>query len=149
MGGFVFAALKVGFLALVWLFITFVALVIRTDLSDGQRKDATPKPNPKRRAQRRETTPRVVVIAGPDIGDSVPLTGEISIGRSPDCVLDISDDFASTYHAQLSYDDDSWIITDLGSTNGTYVNGVSIKAPTRISDRDIIRIGASQLKLEA
>jgi pSer/pThr/pTyr-binding forkhead associated (FHA) protein len=149
MGGLVFATLKVAFLGLVWLFIALVALVIRTDISDGQRQDAAPKPNPKRRGARSERTPRLIVIAGPGIGDSVPLTGEITIGRSPECVLDISDDFASTYHARLSYDEDSWIITDLGSTNGTHVNGVAITTPTRVSDRDIIRIGASQLKLEA
>jgi pSer/pThr/pTyr-binding forkhead associated (FHA) protein len=149
MGGLVFAALKVGFLALMWLFIGFVALTIRTDLGERPQQDTQPKPNPKRRGTRRDSTPRVVVIAGPGIGDSVPLTGIITIGRAPDCVLDISDDFASSYHARLSYDEDSWIITDLGSTNGTYVNGVAITAPTRVSVRDIIRIGASQLKLEA
>ena len=75
--------------------------------------------------------------------------GEISIGRSVDCVLDIDDDYASGHHAQLWQDSAGrWVITDLQSTNGTYVNGKRITEPTPMGVNDILRIGRTMMKLE-
>ncbi|WP_316669815.1 FHA domain-containing protein [uncultured Propionibacterium sp.] len=150
------ATLKVVFLALMWLFILFVANTVRTDLfgRTATASDLTDTPGPtgargaKRRRRRRDPS-RLVVIAGRRTGLEAPLDGEISIGRSADCILDIDDDYASGHHAQLWQDSAGrWVITDLQSTNGTYVNGAKIAEPTLVGPNDVIRIGRSQLKLE-
>lgn len=150
------ATLKVVFLALMWLFILFVANTIRTDLfgRTATTSELNDAPGPsgakpaKKRRRRRELT-RLAVIAGRRTGTEVPLDGEITIGRSADCVLDIDDDYASGHHAQLWQDSAGrWVVTDLQSTNGTYVNGAKIAEPTLVGPNDVIRIGRSQLKLE-
>ena len=151
MGSVTFVVVKIGFLAVLWLFIALVANIIRTDVFARSRaggEDAEAKPNPKRRGRKREGDAHLVVIAGAGVGDSVPLTGEITLGRGEDCTLDIEDDYASSHHARLYRDDQSWIIADTGSTNGTYINGVHIVRATRVGEGDIIRIGRTQLKIE-
>lgn len=150
------ATLKVVFLALMWLFILFVTNTIRTDLfgrtATAAELSDVPGPTgarPAARRRRRKGPSRLAVIAGRRTGTEVPLDGEISIGRSVDCVFDIDDDYASGHHAQLWQDSAGrWVITDLQSTNGTYVNGAKIAEPTLVGPNDVIRIGRSQLKLE-
>jgi hypothetical protein len=155
LSGLLFGLVKVGFLAVLWLFVLLIGNIIRTDLF-GRRtsQDELSKlaheggPNPKRRGPRAKELAQLVVIAGQAVGDSVPLQGEITLGRAADSTLDIEDDYASSHHARLYRDAESWILADLGSTNGTYINGVRIERPTRIGAEDIIRIGRTQLKLE-
>jgi len=145
--------LKIAFVALLWLFIALVAVVVRRDLffvtTPGETKaltHASAAPNPKRRgwaAQR----PQLVVIDGAGKGDTVPLQGELVVGRAADATLDVNDDYASGHHARFYRDDQSWIVADLGSTNGTIVNGLRIARPTRVGDGDIIRVGRTNLKV--
>ncbi|MDR1355674.1 MAG: FHA domain-containing protein [Propionibacteriaceae bacterium] len=149
MSTLVFAIVKVAFLGLLWLFIAVIAGVIRSDISNTRPTDVAVQPNPKRRGGVPRDVGRLVVIAGKGSGDAVPLLGEIIIGRAADATLDLADDFASNRHARLFSDAQGWVIEDIGSTNGTYVNGVRITELTRVDSRDIIRVGRSQLKLEA
>lgn len=73
---------------------------------------------------------------------SYPLRqGESTIGRSPYCSLQISSDQASREHAAISLDGDVATISDLGSRNGTYINGVRIKGPTVLLSGAMIGIG--------
>ena len=69
------------------------------------------------------------------------------IGRSPHSDLVLSDRTVSRVHAAVCREEDRWTITDLDSANGTYVNGTRVRAPTRIQDSDVLRIGRIQLKL--
>jgi pSer/pThr/pTyr-binding forkhead associated (FHA) protein len=140
----------VAFLGLLLLFVAVVAGVIRSDLNVTKRGDTEAQPNPKRRGTTAgRDVGRLVVIAGKGSGDAVPLLGEIIVGRASDATLDLADDFASNYHAKLFSDAQGWVVEDLDSTNGTFVNGIRISAPTRVDGRDIIRVGRSQMKLEA
>ncbi len=164
MSSFVVAAFKVIFLLLLWLFILVVANIIRTDMfgrtttaaelaQQGVQPGAEPaakKGRSRRRGRGRVTqTGRLVVVAGRAAGVAVPLNGLIQIGRSADSTVDIDDDYASSHHARLwQQDDGGWVIEDLQSTNGTYVNGIRLDRPTLVNGEDIIRIGRSQLKLE-
>lgn len=160
MSGFVVAALKVAFLALMWLFIVLVANIIRTDLfgrtatvTELAAEAAVVEPASKKKRFGRKGGlrggGRLVVIAGRAVGQSIQLSGVIQLGRSADSTLDIDDDYASARHARLwQQDNGEWVIEDLQSTNGTFVNGVQIQGPTIIDGEDIVRIGRSQLKLE-
>lgn len=139
-----------------WLFILFVANIVRTDLI-GRSVPASEVQvsRPSAREQRRKAKAakkgprRLVVVAGTSTGGQVPLLGTISIGRSSDQTLTIEDDYASTKHAVVRPDDEGgWVVEDLRSTNGTFVNGVQISEPTRVGTGDHIRIGRTQMKLE-
>lgn len=151
-------ALKVAFLAVMWLFILFIANVVRTDLFGRRVKSDEITPDDSKAASKRGTKhtkaalTRVIVVTGRGEGrfSTLPQIGQqITIGRSAACTLDVGDDYASGQHAKIWRDDEGWVIEDLASTNGTYVNGHKISQPTRIEADDIIRIGRSQLQLEA
>lgn len=60
-----------------------------------------------------------------------------------------TDEFVSRDHVWVRRLGDGVEVTDLGSANGTYVNGIRVRAPTRMQDRDVLRIGRIQLKLAA
>jgi pSer/pThr/pTyr-binding forkhead associated (FHA) protein len=146
---------KVLFLALLWLFILFVASVIRSDLfgravssADGTRQLQTP--DRPRKVKKAKGQPRVLTITnGPTAGTQAELaSGMVMIGRGADCQLLLDDDYVSTRHARLVAAETGIYIEDLGSTNGTYVNGMRISAPTTITLQDTVRIGKTVLKLE-
>lgn len=148
-----FGVVKLAFLALLWAFIAALAGVVKTDLFGrrGKTKDTgqapTSQPNPKRRG-RRPRLAQLVVANGPGRGDAVPLLGEVLVGRAGDSTLDIKDDYASGHHARFYRDAESWIVADLGSRNGTVVNGLRITRPTRVGDGDTVRLGRTDITVE-
>jgi pSer/pThr/pTyr-binding forkhead associated (FHA) protein len=107
-------------------------------------------PDRPRRQRRAKGQPRVMTITnGPTAGNQAELAGGmIMIGRGADCQLMLDDDYVSTRHARVVSGDNGVYIEDLGSTNGTYVNGMRITAPTTITLQDTVRIGKTVLKLE-
>ncbi len=144
-------ALRVAFLALLWLFILLAANVVRTDMfgrtvAAGSPELAPAKPAPK---QRRRAPTRLVVTEGAAEGTEVALVDGLIIGRARDATLPIDDDYSSTHHARLiETASGGWQIEDLTSTNGTYVNEVRVIAPTTVTLKDDIRIGRTHLRLE-
>jgi pSer/pThr/pTyr-binding forkhead associated (FHA) protein len=147
---------KVLFLALLWLFVLFVASVIRSDLfgravpnRDAGHQLQTPE-RPKKSRRKAKGQPRVMTITnGSNAGASAELAdGMIMIGRGSDCQLILDDDYVSTRHARVVAGENGIYIEDLGSTNGSYVNGLRITAPTTITLQDTVRIGKTVLKLE-
>jgi pSer/pThr/pTyr-binding forkhead associated (FHA) protein len=68
-------------------------------------------------------------------------------GRRPDCAIVLHDSAVSGHHARISWDSESWQIDDLGSRNGTYVNGRRIAQPTALLAGDEIRMGAAAWRL--
>lgn len=150
--------IKVAFLALLWLFILSAVSVIRSDLF-GKTVRASDQPQPQeletpapppRKAKRQRGQPRVFTISqGNQAGLSADLAGGvIMIGRSADCQLILDDDYVSTRHARVVGAPTGIYVEDLGSTNGTYVNGQRITAPTTITLSDTVRIGKTMLRLE-
>ena len=93
-------------------------------------------------------TPVLVVTHGPLAGQRLELEGELVIGREGAAVT-IEDSELSRRHAAVRPVDGGIEIEDLGSLNGTYVNGRRIDAPTRLAGGDSIKLGQSVLELEA
>jgi hypothetical protein len=150
--------IKVLYLALLWLFILSAASVIRSDLfgravpGPGQpeaRELESPPPPPKR-TKRPRGEPRVLVVTqGSQTGQTAALAdGVIMIGRGADCQIILDDDYVSTRHARVVSGENGVYVEDMGSTNGSYVNGQRITAPTLVTLSDTIRIGKTILKLE-
>jgi len=74
-------------------------------------------------------------------GDHLPLSHYTTIGRRPDNALVIADSFVSAQHAEIVFEGGSWWVTDLGSTNGTFVNSLEITQRTAIERGDIVQFG--------
>jgi serine phosphatase RsbU (regulator of sigma subunit) len=76
------------------------------------------------------------------------LEGEkISMGRSADCTLPIRDRFLSRHHAEFLWQHGAWHIHDLGSANGTFLNGARLEAIERLREGDIVMLGDSELQV--
>lgn len=90
------------------------------------------------------------VVAGPPgiAGVKVPLSRAVSIGRSPGSDLVIADDFVSARHALVTPGPSGLRLEDLGSTNGTVLNGRPISRPVQLREGDVITLGDVRLKVE-
>ena len=93
-------------------------------------------------------TPALVFKEGPLAGRRVEVVGELVIGRV-DAGLTIEDEEVSRRHAVIRPGDGEIEIEDLGSRNGTYVNGVRIEAATRLAGGDSVKLGSSVLQVES
>lgn len=147
-------AIRLGLLALLWAFIFSIVSVLRGDLygthvvsKGSDRRNAPPAPQRPAKPVRRGPS-RLAIIEGPMRGGSVPLTENgVLIGRNPECTLVLSDDFASGRHARIYSDGNSWMIDDLGSTNGTFVGGERIGQGVQLSEGSRVRIGQTVLEV--
>lgn len=146
---------RVGFLILLWLFIYAAIRTIRADMR--ALVVAEPRTYKRNRKQRSAAvTPvmhsgpprQLVVIAGHLSGTRIPLTSEpILIGRADDSTLILDDDYASTRHARLTLQGNSFWLEDLGSTNGTYLDRTRVSTPVPIPAGTPIRIGRTVFEL--
>ena len=158
MSDLVVLALKLLFLALLWLFVLFVGNVIRTDmfgrkLATNEVGELQPvaelrkqKKKPSRATKKLPTALRV--SKGKQEGLTLPLGEGVKIGRASDCQLILDDDYVSTRHAQIVRTDTGYVVEDLGSTNGTYVNNERVSTPTPFSTTDTLRIGRTLMVVE-
>ena len=91
----------------------------------------------------------VKVVAGPKElrGMAVPVAGPVVIGRTPGCDIVIADDYVSSQHARITPTGDGILLEDLGSTNGTVVNGELIDAAVSLAAGDEIALGEVRLKV--
>ncbi|MEU9980439.1 FHA domain-containing protein [Streptomyces sp. NPDC050856] len=159
--------MRLGFLAVLWLFVIVAVQVIRSDLfgtrvtQRGSRREAarpqqsarqTPTPPQQRQQsgrQRRGAPTKLVVSEGTLTGTTVALQGQtITLGRAHDSTIVLDDDYASSRHARIYPDrDGQWIVEDLGSTNGTYLDRTRLTTPTPIPLGAPIRIGKTVIEL--
>jgi pSer/pThr/pTyr-binding forkhead associated (FHA) protein len=148
--------LKVAFLAVLWIFVLLVANVIRTDLfrtAPAAPRGARPGakgPDAAAPVKRSRKEPKVLAIdSGSQAGTRLALVDEFRIGRSAGCALVLDDDYVSGDHASLVRTPrGEWVLSDLGSTNGTFVNEVRVVTPTVVTPSDSLRIGRTQMRLE-
>lgn len=90
----------------------------------------------------------MVVLEGSLKGTEISLAGApITIGRASDSTLVLNDDYASNRHARLYPHEGVWVVEDLGSTNGTYLDRMRLTAPTVVSPGTPIRVGKTVFEL--
>ena len=145
--------IKLGFLAVLWLFVLSAVSVIRSDIF-GVRVDTTkarqPKPAkaPRQPKQSRSAPRSLTVTEGPNAGQVVTLDGRpLLIGRGPDAAVRLDDDYVSTRHARIATNGEQWFVEDLGSTNGTYLGSQRVTSPVPIGVGTPVRVGKTVVEL--
>jgi hypothetical protein len=149
--------IRLAFLAILWLFVIAAVGVVRTDMFGASRssrkarrqmKAARPTRPPRAVRNNRVEPHRLMVTAGALAGTSLGLSDQqITVGRANDATLVLNDDYASSRHARLFPQDGQWIVEDLGSTNGTYIDRQKVTQPTPVPVGVPIRIGKTVLEL--
>lgn len=92
--------------------------------------------------------PYVVVVDGPKTGTRFPLKdGSNIIGRAPGCEVRFEDQSVSRQHSEILRSQNAWMVKDLGSKNGTFVNGNPVTDPVMIGHKDVVKTGIYQLRL--
>jgi len=131
--------LRLAFLAVLFVFLYGVARVLVRDLRRAER-------------EQRSELGRLVVVASegdsPRPGAVFPLDVVTTIGRAASNTVVVDDQFASSEHAMLTFRGRAWYLEDLGSTNGTHVQGERIEAPVAIGFGDEFTVGRARLRLE-
>jgi len=151
--------IRVAFLAVLWLFVIAAIGVVRTDLLGGpsvttrrgkaRQAQAPRQGRPSRAPRPGRGSPRILVVtAGALKGTSIDLAQQqITLGRANDATLVLNDDYASSRHARIFPQDGQWIVEDLGSTNGTYLDRQKVTRPMPVPLGVPIRIGKTVLEL--
>ena len=151
-------ALKFGFIAVLYLFLLWVARSASRDLRSLESGTAA-EPQPEPAAHRRERSgpdlragvdPRLVVVAamGHEPGSEFDVGEGATMGRSDGANVHVDDPFASSAHARIFSRGDFMYIEDMGSTNGTYLNGRQLRSAERLKVADVVRIGDTEYRYE-
>ncbi len=153
-------ALKFGFLAVLYLFLLWVSRSALRDLARSQDPAVASEPveAPGQSRVREDAGPglmaamhpRLEVIAalGHEPGTTFDLTEGATMGRSDHAEIRVDDPFASSAHARVFARGDFMHVEDMGSTNGTYLNGRELRGPERLKVADVIRIGDSEYRYQ-
>ncbi len=138
--------LKYAFLAVLYIFIGRAVRAVYVELRPGSTPTA---PAPARTSSRRarKAPKKAAIIEGPAKGKSLNLTNELIIGRADKCHLILDDTYVSQVHARIFSKGDGFLVEDLGSTNGTYLNRRRITSPVELQRGDRVKIGKTVLEL--
>jgi pSer/pThr/pTyr-binding forkhead associated (FHA) protein len=140
----VLTVLKFCFLALLYLFLYRVVRLtlreLRAPALTGVRTAAPPRPE--RRPEPRAALRLRILEPASRRGETHAIDREVTVGRGGGCALVLNDDtYVSQLHARLFPQNGEGYVEDLGSTNGTYVNGKQIKGVTRLKRGDRVQFG--------
>jgi hypothetical protein len=152
-------ALKFGFLLVLYLFLLWVVRSAMRDLSryESSATAAEPVEPPSRRRKesalpnlRAGVSPRLQVVAamGHEPGTTFDIGEGATMGRSNGAQIRVDDPFASSAHARIFSRGEYMFLEDMGSTNGTYLNGRQVRSTERLRPSDVIRIGDSEYRYE-
>ena len=150
----VLLALKIGFLVLLYLFIWRIVRTASRDLrlpqesfilAPSREGGVAAAPPPVRSG-------RLVVVKSPVLEEGTDFelnSSQLTIGRgSQNDIALPDDDYASARHARFEPRQDGVWLQDLGSTNGTYLNGARLERPRRLTPGDIVRVGDTDVRFE-
>jgi hypothetical protein len=147
-------ALKFAFLVLLFLFIVWVVRSSSRDLSGEHSAEFDPLlDSGEGRAPidlKAGVRPKLVVVAANryETGSSFDLLGGLLLGRDKPAEVIVDDVFASARHARITARGPYNYLEDLGSTNGTYLNGARLDSPERLTPGDKITIGDTEFRYE-
>jgi len=131
--------LRLIFLAMLYAFLWMVVRALVRDLRAAAREPTT-------------ELGRLVIVASPSgepaAGAAFALDAITSLGRDVNNSIVLEDEFVSATHAALTYRGRAWYVEDLGSTNGTFVNGSQVDGLAPIAFGDEIQVGQVRLRLE-
>ena len=132
-------AIRLIFLALIYLFLFAVARALLRDLRAAAREPGT-------------ELGRLIVVASPSgdppVGTSFPLDAVTTMGRDVNSAIIVEDQFASADHAVLTFRGRAWYVEDRGSTNGTFVNGSRVDGVAPLGFGDMVQVGQARFRLE-
>jgi pSer/pThr/pTyr-binding forkhead associated (FHA) protein len=160
--------LRTVVLILLWGFVIAAVVAVRHDIFGSKPKAVravaeratappaaplAPAAKPKRARASHQTgqaPTKVAIVDGPLSGKTIPLSSlPITIGRAADSTIVINDDYVSQHHARLFPDGTTWLVEDLGSTNGTLLGSAKVTGATEVLAGAKIRIGKTVLELQA
>jgi hypothetical protein len=147
-------ALKFGFLAVLYLFLLWIARSALRDLRGtvAPAPDATGfHPLPAFEGSTAGGDAWLVALCGGGLreGERFDLIGGLSIGRSQEADLRIDDRYASGLHARIFSREGRTYVEDMSSTNGTLLNDADLHGEAELLDGDVVRIGDTELRFEA
>ncbi|MGH3104907.1 MAG: FHA domain-containing protein [Gaiellaceae bacterium] len=147
--------LKVAFLVLLYLFIWRIVRSASRDIrSPNESFVIAPGPGLVAESPGRQSRPgRLVVLKSPTLpqGEDYALnSAPLTVGRGERNDIELrGDGFASAAHARFEARGDGVWLEDAGSTNGTFVNGIKLSGPRKLTGGDIVRVGETDLRYEA
>lgn len=128
--------LKLIFIALIYLFLWQIGRSIRAHI--GPASSSRPA---------KRVSEMVVVRSETLSGLRFPVGAGVSVGRSSEADIVLDDPYASEFHFRIVVQDGAVVLSDLGSTNGTYVNGRRVTVPTSLGKGDSIQVGNTILEI--
>ena len=147
--------LKIALLGLLYLFFARVLWAVWTEVrvpaAPGLTANRLKKSSTAKVSKTALSFPTKLLMVEPASmrGSTVSLEDEVTVGRSPDCVVTLNDDaFVSTKHARFFHKDNNWCVEDLGSTNGTLVNAQRIAAPVLLRIDDRVQVGTAVFEVQ-
>jgi pSer/pThr/pTyr-binding forkhead associated (FHA) protein len=140
-------ALRIAFIFLVYYFLYQIARITLRELVTIGTVTSAPGSSPRNMP---DPSSALEVIdpaeSSYDAGATFPLDHYTTIGRYEDNTIEIDDDFVSGSHAEIFYEQGTWWLQDLGSTNGTFLNTQRVGSRIRISDGDIVQFGRVRVR---
>ena len=142
--------LKIGFVVVLYLFIWRIVRSASRDLRTPQESFVlAPQQVRKAKPAKPRAEGRLVLVNGDGTGAAYRLdSAAVTVGRGPSNDIALDDDFASTLHARVEPRQDGVWVEDVGSTNGTAVNGVVLSGSRKLVPGDVIRVGETDLRFE-
>jgi hypothetical protein len=136
--------LRLVFVVVLYFFLYQIVRLTTRELAILAQQDAAPPTS-------RRVIGRLVVVDPAEtvlpVGTGFALTALTLVGRRPGSDVVLDDSFVSAEHAELEVADLGWLLRDLGSTNGTFVNGHEVIGTTAVGDGDVVQFGRVKLKL--
>jgi len=148
----VLVLLKYVFLFVLYIFVARAVKAVYLELRPARAgtggRQRAPAPAPRPPSKRSKKAPRkVAVVEGPLKGQSYDLGEELTMGRAEKCHIVVDDTYVSQVHARIYANGETYVVEDLGSTNGTYLNRRRITSPEELSRGDRVKIGKTVLEM--
>ncbi|MFN2526334.1 MAG: FHA domain-containing protein [Actinomycetota bacterium] len=138
--------LKYVFLAVLYLFIARAVRAVYLEIRPPASRAAS---GPERGSTRRGKPPRHAAVVEGDARDGkvFELGSELIIGRADKCHVVLDDTYVSQLHARIFSRGEAYLVEDLGSTNGTYLNRRRVSSPTEVHRGDRVKVGKTVLEM--